>query len=49
MPTVLTAGPEPVALARSPGFSPAELRRIHRLVDENRSLILEKWNERFPS
>ena len=40
---------EPVALARNAGFGPAELRRIHRLAIENRDLLLEKWNERFPS
>jgi hypothetical protein len=38
-----------VALARNLGFGPAELRRVHRLVAENRALLLEKWNERFPS
>ncbi len=40
---------DPVALARNLGFGPAELRRIHRLVVENRNLLLEKWHERFPS
>jgi hypothetical protein len=39
----------PVALARNLGFGPAELRRVHRLVVENRTFLLEKWNERFPS
>jgi len=39
----------PVALARNLGFGPAELRRVHRLVVENRIFLLEKWNERFPS
>jgi Domain of unknown function (DUF4160) len=39
---------DPVALARNLGFGPAEIRRIHRLVVENRSLLLEKWYERFP-
>jgi Domain of unknown function (DUF4160) len=39
----------PVALAFNLGFNPAELRRIHCLVDENRALFLEKWHERFPS
>jgi len=33
----------PVALARNLGF------RVHRLVVENRNLLLEKWYERFPS
>jgi hypothetical protein len=40
---------DPVALARDLGFGPAELRRVHRLVAENRNLLLEKWHERFPS
>jgi hypothetical protein len=26
-----------------------ELRRVHRLVAENRNVLLEKWHERFPS
>jgi len=39
----------PVALARNLGFGPVELRRVHRLVAENRTFLLEKWNERFPS
>lgn len=40
---------EPVALARNLGFGPAELRRIHRLVVENRTILLEKWYECFLS
>jgi hypothetical protein len=40
---------DPVALAGNLGFSPAELRRVHRLVEENRKLLLEKWHERFPT
>jgi hypothetical protein len=39
----------PVALALNLGFGPAELRRIHRLVVDNRNLLLEKWHERFPA
>ncbi len=31
------------------GFGAAELRRVQRLVVENRALLLEKWHERFPS
>jgi hypothetical protein len=38
-----------IALARNLGFTPAELRRIHRLIEEYNALLLEKWNERFPS
>jgi hypothetical protein len=40
---------DPVALAGNLGFGPPELRRIHRLVEDNRSLLLEKWHERFPA
>jgi hypothetical protein len=40
---------DPVALARNLGFGPVELRRVHRLVAENRNFLLEKWYERFPS
>ena len=40
---------DPVALARNLGFGPAELRRIHRLVADNRNLLWEKWHELFPS
>jgi len=40
---------DPVALAGNLGFGPVELRRVHRLVAENRSVLLEKWHERFPS
>lgn len=40
---------EPVELAGNLGFGPVELRRISRLVAENRRLLLEKWYERFPS
>ena len=36
-----------VALARNLGFGPVELRRVHRLVVENRNLLWEKWYERF--
>lgn len=37
----------PMALARNLGFSPVELRRIQRMLKENESVLLEKWNERF--
>jgi Domain of unknown function (DUF4160) len=39
----------PIALAVNLGFSPAELRRLGRLVAEHQDLLLEKWHERFPS
>ncbi|HXJ91613.1 MAG TPA: DUF4160 domain-containing protein [Terriglobia bacterium] len=37
----------PIALAGNLGFSPTELGRIQRILKENESLLLEKWNERF--
>jgi len=37
----------PVALVRNLGFSPVELRRIQRLLEENQELLLEKWYARF--
>ena len=39
----------PVTLARNLRFSPVELRRIQRMLKENKSMLLEKWNERFGS
>jgi Domain of unknown function (DUF4160) len=38
---------KPVALARNLGFSPTELRRIQRMLNENEAMLLEKWYERF--
>ena len=37
----------PTALARNLGFSPVELRRIQRIIEEHEGVLLEKWNERF--
>src|SRR5260370_19451548 len=37
----------PVALARNFGFSARELNRLHRLVRENRELLLEAWHVHF--
>ena len=39
----------PVALARNLGFSPVELRKVHRLIAQHRDFLLEKWHERFPA
>lgn len=36
-----------IALARSAGFDARTLRRLASLVDENRILIMESWNEHF--
>jgi Domain of unknown function (DUF4160) len=37
----------PVALALNLRFSPIELRRIQRMLSENETILLEKWNARF--
>ena len=37
----------PVALARNLGFHAVELRRLHRLVMENQTGLVEAWNEYF--
>jgi hypothetical protein len=36
---------EPVVLASNHGFSPMELNTIRQLLRDNRSLILEAWDE----
>ena len=38
---------EPVMLARSIGYGARELRVLRGLVEENRVLFKEKWNEYF--
>ncbi len=38
-----------VALASSIRFSPKELRKLESLVNENKALFLEAWNEHFSS
>ena len=38
-----------VALASSTRFSPKELRKLESLVNENKELFLEAWNEHFSS
>ena len=35
----------PVALASSLGFKPAELRDIERLVNDNRAMLVRAWEE----
>lgn len=35
----------PVNLERPGGFRPRELRRLERLVVENRETLIEKWHE----
>jgi hypothetical protein len=39
----------PLALARDLGFGPVELHRVQRMLKENESTLLEKWNARFGS
>jgi len=39
----------PVVLASSSGFAAHEIRRIGRLVEENRGQFEESWREFFPS
>ncbi len=38
---------QPVSLARNAGFPTHELRRIQSLVESNRTMFLESWNEYF--
>lgn len=38
---------EPVTLARSTGFSSAELRKVQTIVTANVTALLEAWNEYF--
>lgn len=39
----------PVRLARNFGFSPHELRRIQRLLEEHQETLLEAWNDHLDS
>ncbi|MEO1205896.1 MAG: DUF4160 domain-containing protein [Pseudomonadota bacterium] len=38
---------EPLRLQSSAGFSAAELRDVHRLLDVHRNACLRQWNEYF--
>lgn len=38
---------EPVALARSTGYSPQELRRLAELVNENANAFRKAWDDHF--
>ena len=38
---------DPIRLARSRGFGDQELRKIQEIVEENRTTIVEAWNEHF--
>ena len=38
---------DPLRLDYSIAFRPVELRRIQAIIEENREVILEAWNEYF--
>lgn len=38
---------KPIRLEYSISFRPIELRRIQAIIEENRDIILENWNEYF--
>ena len=40
---------DPLRLESSGGFPRAELRRTEQIIEENRSEIVEAWNEYFGS
>ena len=38
---------DPVRLQSSGGFSRIEVARIHKIIEENHSKLMEAWNEYF--
>ena len=36
---------QPIALGRNQGFTPRELNRIRRLIQDNHEMIIEAWHE----
>jgi hypothetical protein len=38
---------QPLQLARSDGFRSGEIAELRRVIEENRNLFQEKWNEYF--
>jgi len=40
---------EPIALVRAIGYNATDLQRLRKLVEEQRDLFLEKWDEYFKS
>ena len=38
---------DPVEVEYNRGYNQAELNRIVKLITENRTLLLERWNEHF--
>ena len=39
---------ERIALAKNMGYNAAELRQIHRIIEEHQNYLLQKWHEHFP-
>ncbi len=39
----------PVIFVKSRGFRSNELTELHKIIEENHELLLEKWNEYFSS
>lgn len=37
----------PIRLEHNKGFAIVELRKIQRIVEQNQTLLIEKWNEFF--
>ena len=46
-PNIVEQIKDPVRLQRTGGFRRHELRRIERIIEENQTLLLEAWDERF--
>ena len=38
---------DPVRLQSSGGFSRTEITKIHKIIDQKRSKLMEAWNEYF--
>lgn len=38
---------KPAHLARNTGYSPSELRKVEKMVEEHQEELLEKWNGYF--
>ncbi len=40
---------DPIRLQRSGGFSRKEIRKVHSIIEEHHSELLEAWNDYFGS
>ena len=40
---------DPVTLERSGGLRRADIRRVRRLVEDNRAILVEAWDDSFNS